>query len=570
MHHTPAPNRPTLAPVAATPTAGVSSARCPMAFVSGSGKGLTCETVKLLRHRLGIAALITLFPNAFFLVLNLADPETSSRWFGVSGRLFDLLVVIVAAGIALLLWGRRPLSASTLRRLEIVLFGTTAAFFAWLQARLLIDPDFLDWIRRSATTGTRRQVFTTVITATGLRWFFLIVLYGVFIPNTWKRCALLVSLVALLPLVLTLVLAVQDPRLGPILLTPFLILTMIMIAAVAIAISGSLRIHTLQQEAEQYRKLGQYRLHEKLGAGGMGEVYLGEHVLLRRPCAIKLIHPDQAGDARQLSRFEREVRAMANLTHWNTVEIFDYGRTEEGVFFYVMEYLPGLNLESLIQRNGPLSPGRVVHLLRQMCLALREAHGIGLLHRDLKPSNIITCQRGGFHDVVKLLDFGLVQDLAVSAEAMKLTMQGTILGSPPYMSPEQSRGRHDLTPASDIYSVGGMAYFMLTGQPPFVRETVMELLIAHASEPVTPPSTLRPDIPADLEAVVMRCLEKEPGKRFADAESLERALAACACACDWKEEMAAEWWRSHGETVSVRRPETTDDARTRQLPRWSL
>src|SRR5205085_4103980 len=138
----------------------------------------------------------------------------------------------------------------------------------------------------------------------------------------------------------------------------------------------------LQEEASRFRKLGQYRLEERLGSGGMGEVYLAEHVLLRRPCAIKLIHPDFAADSRQLSRFEREVRAMAGLTHWNAVEVFDYGRTEDGTFYYVMEYLPGQDLETLVKNNGPLPPGRAVHLLRQVCCALREAHGIGMLHRD--------------------------------------------------------------------------------------------------------------------------------------------------------------------------------------------
>jgi serine/threonine-protein kinase len=288
-------------------------------------------------------------------------------------------------------------------------------------------------------------------------------------------------------------------------------------------------------------------------------------VLLRRPCAIKLVHADYATDGRQLSRFEREVRAMAALTHWNTVEVFDYGRTEDGTFYYVMEYLPGQNLEALVQRHGPLPPGRVVHLLRQVCMALREAHGVGMLHRDVKPSNIIACHRGGFHDVVKLLDFGLVQDLAVPREASKLTLQGTILGSPPYMSPEQSRGRNDLTPRSDIYGVGGVAYFLLTGRPPFVRETVMELLIAHASEVVTPPRSVNPEVPADLEGVVMRCLAKDPSARFGDAEALERALAACGCAAAWGEAEAAAWWRENGETVSVRRRVVEDGVPTTVL-----
>jgi serine/threonine-protein kinase len=449
--------------------------------------------------------------------------------------------------------------------MEVILFGVIGLFFTWLQYCTLAEPEFLGWLKPGVDGFVTRRMITLVILASGLRWFFLIVLYGVFIPNTWQRCAVIVGIAVVVPLAMTTALGLADERMRPYLLNPLLILAVLLLAGWAIAVFGSRRIHYLEAEASEARKLGQYRLHEKLGTGGMGEVYLAEHVLLRRPCAIKVISPEHAGDARQISRFEREVRAMATLTHWNTVEVFDYGRTEDGTFYYVMEYLPGLNLEAMVTRFGPLPPGRVVHFLRQVCLALREAHGIGLLHRDLKPSNIMACHRGGFHDVVKLLDFGLVQDRGLD-KVDKLTLQGTILGSPPYMSPEQSRGRDALTPKSDIYSVGTVAYFLLTGQPPFVRETVMEMLIAHATEPVGPPRQLRPEISADLEAVVLRCLEKEPANRYPDAENLEKALAACACAAEWTEELAAEWWRTHGETVSVQRPDTNNAATVPLMP----
>jgi serine/threonine-protein kinase len=525
-----------------------------MAMVMGSGEGMSQESAFVLRRRLGIAALIAFLPNLYFLLLSVIDPASRPDWFGITGLVFDLLVTIVAGSLAVLLWSRRPLQACTLRLLELVLFGSVAAFFAWLHVKMLARPECLDWLKPDLRSECIQQQLTIVLVASAMRWFFLIVLYGVFIPNTWKRCTLFVGSTALAALLLTVIPSLMDERLRAHLPRMVMMLTMILMAASAIAIFGSRRISTLQQEASKFRKLGQYRLQERLGTGGMGEVYMAEHVLLRRPCAIKLIHPELSGDARQLSRFEREVRAMATLTHWNTVEVFDYGHTEDGVFYYVMEYLPGQNLDTLVTRNGPLPPGRVVHLLRQVCLALREAHGIGLLHRDIKPSNIIACHRGGFHDVVKLLDFGLVQDQGLNKE-LKLTIQGTILGSPPFMSPEQSRGR-DLTSASDIYGVGAVAYFLLTGQPPFVRETVMELLIAHANDPVTPPREHRPDIPHDLEAVVLRCLDKNLDKRFADAESLEKALASCSCAGEWTEEMAAEWWRTHGETVSVVPPES--------------
>jgi serine/threonine-protein kinase len=317
-----------------------------------------------------------------------------------------------------------------------------------------------------------------------------------------------------------------------------------MLTASAVAIFGAYRLQLLQEQAFEARQLGQYRLKQKLGEGGMGEVYLAEHILLRRPCALKMIRPDQTRDPVVLGRFEREVQAMATLTHPNTAMVFDFGHAEDGTFYYVMEYLPGLNLDALVARAGPLPPGRVIRLLRQVCGALKEAHSVGLLHRDIKPSNIIVCERGGVYDVAKLLDYGLVQDTGPGDVDSRLTLQGIVLGSPPFLSPEQAAGRTDLDVRSDVYSVGGVAYFLLTGQAPFVRETAMEMLLAHAYEPVVSPGTLRPGVPADLEAVVLRCLAKKRDERFEGVAELDRALAACAAADDWGEAQAAAWWKS--------------------------
>jgi eukaryotic-like serine/threonine-protein kinase len=194
-----------------------------------------------------------------------------------------------------------------------------------------------------------------------------------------------------------------------------------------------------------------------------------------------------------------------------------------------MEYLPGPNLEQLVGRSGPLPPARAVHLLRQVCRALSEAHAIGLIHRDVKPSNVIACRRGGIDDVAKLLDFGLVQTQRLGEGSDRLTQEGAVAGTPAYMSPEQAGGADGVDARSDIYSLGAVAYFLLTGRPPFVRKTGVQVLAAHLHELPLPPSALRADLPHDLEAVVLRCLEKDPEKRFPDAESLERALARCAC-----------------------------------------
>jgi serine/threonine-protein kinase len=258
----------------------------------------------------------------------------------------------------------------------------------------------------------------------------------------------------------------------------------------------------------------------------MGEVYRAEHRLLRRPCAIKLIRPEQAGDPRNLVRFEREVQATATLTNWHTVEVYDYGHAADGTFYYVMEYLPGLTLEELVSRQGPLAPHRVVHLLRQMCIALREAHAIGLIHRDIKPGNIIVGERGGMSDVAKLLDFGLVRVPERDPVEQKLTQTGSTVGTPAYMAPEQAAGDETLDGRTDIYSLGAVAYFLLTGRPPFVEKTAVRVLAAHLHERATPPSVFRPEVPSALEAVVLRCLEKKPERRFQTIVELHEACAA--------------------------------------------
>jgi serine/threonine-protein kinase len=290
------------------------------------------------------------------------------------------------------------------------------------------------------------------------------------------------------------------------------------------------------------KELGQYRLLARLGAGGMGEVFLAEHRMLKRRCAIKVIHSDRASDPKALARFEREVQLTAQLSHWNTVEIFDYGRTEDGTFFYVMEYLPGLSLEDILERHGPLAPERVVHLLRQTCQGLREAHGVGLIHRDIKPDNIFVAERGGLYDVAKLLDFGLVKP-ADETPSARLTQEGAISGTPLYMSPEQAQGCEEIDARSDIYSLGAVAYAMITGRPPFEGRNSLEVMIAHARDEAPPLSKLCVDVPADLERVILRCLAKRPEDRFQDTESLERALAECAAAGQWTQSHAVRWWK---------------------------
>lgn len=520
------------------PPLPVTSRRC-MALVPGTGPHYTSEISCLLRYRLRLAALIGLSGFGLFYLKGLFHQSD----FGpdaIGRALLGVVVALLILGCALL-WSWLPLSTRALRGIELTLFGTMALFFAYLQFRIYDHGDFFENIPATHING----VMSLANFANSMRWFILIVLYGTFIPNTWRRCALVVATLALTPLALNFAICFPCTVMGRYTGSVLFDTTVVLALGAAIAIFGSYKLSELQEEAYAARKLGQYRLLRKLGAGGMGEVFLGEHVLLRRACAIKLIRPDQAGDPVTFSRFEREVQAMATLTHWNAVEVYDYGHAEDGTFYYVMEYLPGLSLQELIEHHGPLPPSRAIYFLRQLCGALKEAHSIGLIHRDIKPSNVIACQRGGQHDVAKLLDFGLVQDMSIGGAERsdhRLTLQGTILGSPPYISPEQARGRGAVDARTDIYSLGGLAYFLLTGQAPFVRETIMELLVAHLHDAPPPPRSLRPELPADLEDVVLTCLRKDASERYADAAALEKALAACESSGEWDTEQAEHWW----------------------------
>ena len=276
----------------------------------------------------------------------------------------------------------------------------------------------------------------------------------------------------------------------------------------------------------------------------MGEVYLAEHLMLKRRCAVKVIRADRANDARTLARFEREVRATAQLTHWNSVEIFDYGRATDGTFYYVMEYLPGMNLEELVRMHGAMHPDRVVHLLTQVCHALREAHGKGLIHRDIKPANIFATQRGGIFDVVKLLDFGLVKPVSLAEDA-RITQIGMISGTPHYMAPEQAIGESP-DARSDIYSLGVVAWFLVTGRELFTESNLLKVILAHAHEIPPAPSQLNPRVPPELDAIILSCLEKDARNRPQSATDLHRMLSGVPQSSGWSDLQAAQWWSCHG------------------------
>jgi serine/threonine-protein kinase len=517
--------------------------RCRLAV--GSGPGFTSEMAQLLRSRLRLAILIVLVGLALHFTRMLFLGGTFDHrplWL-----LFVACQIVVMSIASAVLWSRLPLSMGYLRTWEWTIFGLLAAFFAWLQVDTYHDGALL----RAIVPGHEPLVFRLVGRSADLRWFLLIVLYGIFIPNTWRRCTAIVTMLALLPITLMLVGSQLDRTTGAYVLSGLPESVIMMAVAAAIAVFGSYKIRQLQVQAHEAQRIGQYQLKQIIGFGGMGTVYLAEHVLLRRPCAIKVIRPEQAGDPKALQRFEREVQAAATLTHWNTIQIFDYAFTGDGTFYYVMEYLPGTNLEELVERHGPLPPERVVHLLRQVCQALREAHGIGLIHRDVKPSNIIACERGKIYDVAKLLDFGLVKNLGAENASLKLTRDGTFTGSPAFMSPEQAGGGELLDARSDIYNVGAVAYFLLTGKFPFDRPSALKMLHAHAYEPLVPVPEFTDNVPADLQGVILRCLEKDPNHRYQDALALEEGFAACACSARWTPRRAEAWWQDHGAAASL-------------------
>jgi serine/threonine-protein kinase len=520
--------------------------RFKVALVPGSGPHWTGEVHTLLRRRLRVFALLVACGfalNTLNVILGFVLSTTPPSYYGAL-LVVECATLVVIAGLVGILWSKRPLSMRTLRVIELTLIGSVMAVNLWgiYQVVRFGLPQVLD-------VGDMGDLLVFGLAEAVSLWCATTLIgYGMFIPNTWQRSIAVVAVMGLAPIMCALIVGFCTHA-APLRALLYFVTTLgaWMVVSGALAVFGAYRIEVLRREVFEARKLGQYQLKERLGAGGMGEVYLAEHVLLKRPCAIKLIRPERAGDPTNLLRFEREVQVTATLTHPNTVEILDYGHAEDGTFYYVMEYLPGLNLEQLVTRHGPLPPERVIYLLRQVCAALQEAHAAGLTHRDIKPGNVLVCERGGRHDVAKLVDFGLVLGHGLE-HGHKLTQEGAIAGTPAYMSPEQASGKSDLDGCSDLYSLGAVTYFLLTGQPPFVRSTAMQTLAAHIYE-VPAAFDRQANVPADLEAVVLQCLEKDPTRRFPGAEGLELALASCRCAGDWTREQAAVWWQERMNTL---------------------
>jgi serine/threonine-protein kinase len=317
------------------------------------------------------------------------------------------------------------------------------------------------------------------------------------------------------------------------------------------------RTISMSVRAQRAEQNGSYELESRIGTGGMGEVWRAKHKMLARDAAVKLIRPEvlQSSSQRQesvlLKRFEREAQATASLRSPNTVALYDFGQTRDGTIYYVMELLDGIDLQTLVDRFGPMPPGRVVNVLLQVCESLEEAHRAGLVHRDIKPKNILLCRLGLQYDFVKVLDFGLVK-MAQQKDQSTLTLEGIATGTPAYLPPEVAMGINEIDGRADLYSLGCVAYFLLTGRLVFEESSGVAQAIAHVQKQPTPPShqTELP-VPAGLETIVMRLLEKDPVQRYQSAYDLGRALRALKDTPHFCPYTAAEWWHTNMPELSA-------------------
>jgi serine/threonine protein kinase len=314
---------------------------------------------------------------------------------------------------------------------------------------------------------------------------------------------------------------------------------------------GALWRQRLSAAELRLKQLGQYTLQEKIGEGAMGMVYRAKHALMRRDTAVKLLLPDRA-DPVSVQRFEREVRLSCQLAHPNTIQVYDYGHTPDGVFYYAMELLRGLTLHQLVRQFGPQLEGRVIHILTQVCDSLAEAHAVGLVHRDVKPGNIFICDRGGVPDWVKVLDFGLVRAYRDRTATRDWKNGAAAEGTPLFMPPEAFRDSEGTDPRSDIYSLGALGYYLLTSQYVFEGDSDAELYQKHLNEQPVPPSrrTVNP-ISAEMQETILRCLEKEPNMRPHSVQELRELLLTSPVASQWSPDDRSAWWaRFHAGQTS--------------------
>jgi hypothetical protein len=488
------------------------------------------------------------------------------------GRALALMILgFVALNFSLSLWLGRP----SFNRSSVPLLVASAAFAAlWLLLRRAArSPRFVRTVELSTLfvgtaafssmalvmdlTSSPDMIVRTLLT-------YMLLVYAVYVPSTARHTLLVASLMTL-PLLGSVFLAFRawDPALhdppaaiwpkgevGDMAYPATFVSAFLWAVVVVMAAAFSQTIYGLRKAVSDVRRLGQYTLEEKLGEGGMGVVYRASHGMLRRPTAIKLLKPDRDG-TEALARFEREVRRTAMLTHPNTVTVFDYGRTTDGVFYYAMELLEGATLDEIVEIDGPQPVERVIHILDQVAGSLAEAHEAGLIHRDVKPGNILVVDRGGIADLVKVVDFGLVKDVGIGLRDGEppepaLSMVDTITGTPLYMAPEMVTAPETADARADLYALGAVGYWLLTGTHVFDGKSIVEVFAHHLHSVPDPPSArLGAPVAADFESVLLACLAKRPEDRPASARALSERLRACSAAGRWTNARAAQWWAAH-------------------------
>lgn len=483
------------------------------------------DSQQILRQRLSTIAWVMAGLTALSLIRLL------TYHYAALGYTARFVTIAICGGLALALRYKRDWTLVGLRTVEATILATVGLLVGSMYIRLLLD-------------NAARNDVATLISVHNWNffvWTLVILIYGVFMPNTWRRAAAVVFPLAMGPTLVTMIAEAIDVRVYEMLeLDDFGRPIPAPMVAAAISVYVAHSIHEARRAVSTARQLAQYRLNRLIGVGSMGRVFEAEHVLMKRPCAIKLIQSEHASDPLAAARFQREVVATAQLTHPNTIDVYDFGKTHDGVFFFAMELLPGMNLRDLVRQHGPLPPARAIHFLGEVCNALGEAHDRGLIHRDLKPANIFASRRGGIDDFTKLLDFGVVR--GGNFHDQPLAAPDLIAGTPQYMSPEQIAAPADIDRRSDLYSLGCVGYFLLSGEPPFSCDSPLETMLAQVNQDPLRIDAKVSGVPKDLAAVLMRCLQKNPDDRFASASDVAIALGRCEHGGKWTPRDAAAWW----------------------------
>jgi eukaryotic-like serine/threonine-protein kinase len=385
----------------------------------------------------------------------------------------------------------------------------------------------------------------------GVSWVCLwIALFPLVVPSTGPRTLLAAIASAFTGIVAIRVGSLVGKPLPSFIVSSYLVTPNFVAAGLAVLCSQVME--KLGDDVRKAREMGSYQLVELLGKGGMGEVWRARHRMLARDAAIKLVSPAVLGGKRKvdtqglLRRFEREARATAMLTSPHTIHIYDFGRTADGTLFYAMELLAGVDLETMVRAHGPVAPERAVHFLLQICESLAEAHASGLIHRDIKPANLYACRVGKTHDFIKVLDFGIVALRADESGTPRLTKKNSIAGTPAYMAPEAVTSPSDVDHRVDIYALGCVAYWLVTGELVFGGETAVKMIYGHVEQKPRPPSERTElELPVELDRLILDCLSKDPAGRPQSADALAERLRKIPLASTWNSQRAVAWWDAH-------------------------